>query len=112
MKSYSNPLCTGITEFQEDMLRIKYIKRLLFKFKKTGILKTRLILNHIIVFQNMFGVEACVRIMFFKIPKELHEPLKSFFLYLNYIPPRGIPEVDISSILIDQIVLDNLRKFK
>ena len=69
MKMYSNPLCTGIEEFQEDISRIKYIKRLLLKYKKTRVLKTRLILNHVIVMQNMFGAEACVRILFFKIPK-------------------------------------------
>lgn len=112
MKSYSNPLCTGIQEFQEDVIRIKYIKRLLYKFNKTGILKTRLILNHIIIMQNVFGVEATVRLLIFKIPKELHSSLKSFFVYLNYIPPLGIPELDFRDIKVDQIVLDSLGKFK
>lgn len=112
MKSYSNPFCTGIAEFQEDVLRIKYIKRLLFKFKKTGILKTRLILNHVIILQNVFGVEASVRILFYKVPPELHDSLKSFFEYLNYIPPNGIPEIDITKIQSDPVVLNSLREFK
>ena len=112
MKNYSNPLCTGIEEFQEDMLRIKYIKRLLFRFKKTGSLKTRLILNHVIVFQNMFGVEASIRIIFFKVPPELHPALKSFFEYLNYIPPHGIPEVNIHDIISDPIVMNKLKEIK
>ena len=111
MKKYSNPQCTGIDEFQEDISRIKYIKRLLLKFKKTGILKTRLILNHIIVMQNMFGVEACVRILFYKIPKELHCYLKSFFEYLNYIP-QNIPEINISIINSDAYILSHLRNIK
>lgn len=111
MKKYSNPQCTGIDEFQEDISRIKYIKRLLLKFKKTGILKTRLILNHIIVMQNMFGVEACVRILFYKIPKELHCYLKSFFEYLNYIP-QNIPEINISNINSDAYILSHLRNIK
>lgn len=112
MKNYSNPFCTGIEEFQEDMLRIKYIKRLLFRFKKTGSLKTRLILNHVIVFQNMFGVEASIRILFFKIPPELHPSLKSFFDYLKYIPPHGIPEVNIHEIISDPIVMNKLKEIK
>jgi hypothetical protein len=112
MQNYSNPFCTGIIEFQEDMLRIKYVKRLLFKFKKTGILKTRLILNHVIILQNMFGVEASVRILFFKLSPELHQSLKAFMVYLNYIPPNGIPEVNLNEIQVDEIVLDTLRKIK
>lgn len=111
MKMYSNPLCTGIEEFQEDISRIKYIKRLLLKFKKTGILKTRLILNHVIVMQNIFGAEACTRILFFKIPKDLHPFLKSFLEYLNYLP-HNIPEVNISSIQSDDYILNNLREIK
>jgi len=111
MKMYSNPMCTGIEEFQEDISRIKYIKRLLYKFKKTGILKTRLILNHIIIMQNMFGVEASVRILFFKTPKELHTFLKSFFEYLNYIP-KNIPEVNVENIKSDLYILEVLRKIK
>ena len=94
------------------MLRIKYIKRLLYKFRKTGILKTRLILNHVIILQNMFGVEASVRILFFKVPPELHPSLKSFFYYLNYIPPHNIPEINLDKIALDEIILSELRKIK
>jgi len=112
MKSYNNPFCSGIVEFQEDILRIKYIKRLLFKFKKTGTLKTQLILNHVIIMQNLFGVEASVRILFYKIPPELHDCLKSFFEYLNYIPPNGIPELDISVINSNPVILNSLKEFK
>jgi hypothetical protein len=111
MKMYSNPLCTGIDEFQEDILRIKYIKRLLLKYKKTRVLKTRLILNHVIVMQNMFGAEACVRILFFKIPKDLHCYLKSFFEYLNYLP-YSIPEVSIHNIKSDENILRLLKEIK
>lgn len=111
MKMYSNPLYTGIEEFQEDISRIKYVKRLLLKFKKTGILKTRLILNHIIVMQNIFGAEACVRILFFKTPKDLHPFLKSFFEYLQYLP-NNIPEVNLHQIKSDEFILNELRQIK
>ena len=111
MKMYNNPFCNGVEEFQEDMLRIKYIKRLLLKFKKTGNLKTTLILNHIIILQNMFGVEPCVRILFYKIPKDLHSYLKSFFDYLKYTPVK-IPDLAIEDIHPNSMVSLHLKKIK
>ena len=100
MKMYSNPLCTGIDEFKEDVCRVKYIKRLLIKYKKNGDLKERLVLNHLIILQNVFGAEACCRILFFKLGKDLHPQLKSFLNYLNYLP-KSIPEVNINLIQTD-----------
>jgi hypothetical protein len=111
MKMYSNPLCTGIEEFKEDILRIKYIKRLLLKYKKNHKLKDRLILNHIIILQNVFGAEACSRILFYKLSKELHSPLKTFLDYLQYLPPT-IPEVNLSEIELDQKILKVLSRIK
>lgn len=111
MKMYSNPLCTGIEEFKEDILRIKYIKRLLLKYKKNHKLKDRLILNHIIILQNVFGAEACSRILFYKLSKELHSPLKTFLNYLQYLPPT-IPEVNLSEIELDQKILKVLSRIK
>ncbi len=111
MKYYDNPACKGMEEFMEDLERIKYIKRLLNKFEKKDSLKERLILNHIIILNNVFGVEACVRILFFKLEPEYHSCLKSFLQYLQVLP-KSIPEIDLNSIpsdyRIDQ-VLRNLR---
>ncbi len=111
MKMYSNPLCTGMEEFKEDILRIKYIKRLLLKYKKNHSLKERLILNHIIILQNVFGAEACTRILFYKINKDLHSYLKSFLEYLEYLP-SNIPEVDLNAINSDHRILMILEKLK
>lgn len=111
MKMYSNPLCTGIEEFKEDILRVKYIKRLLLKYKKNNDLKERLILNHIIILQNVFGAEGCTRILFYKIPKELHSYLKAFLEYLQYLPFE-IPEVDLSTINSDHRILKLLQRIK
>jgi len=86
-----------IQDLYEDLTRIKYIKRLLIRYQKTGDLKERLLLNHIIILQNIFGAEVCVRILFYKIPKELHCMLKSFLDYLEYIP-ESIPETKIDEI--------------
>ena len=111
MKMYSNPLCTGIDEFKEDILRVKYIKRLLLKYKKNNDLKERLILNHIIILQNVFGAEGCTRILFYKIPKELHSYLKAFLEYLQYIPYE-IPEVDLNSINSDHRIIKLLQRIR
>ena len=84
-KHYENPQCEGMHEFREDLNRIKYIKRLLRKYVKSGILRERLILNHIIILQNVFGPVVCSRILFFKINKELHSQLKTFLIFLSNI---------------------------
>ena len=111
MKMYSNPNCTGIEEFKEDICRVKYIKRLLIKYKKYGDLKERLILNHIIILQNVFGVEGCVRILFYKLNKDLHSYLKAFLEYLNYLPYE-IPEADIHGIHSDHRIVKILQRLK
>lgn len=101
-----------IQDLYEDLTRIKYIKRLLIRFKKTGDLKERLLLNHIIILQNIFGAEVCSRILFYKIPKDLHSMLKSFLEYLQYIP-KEVPEVEINRILTDHRIdkiLKNLHE--
>jgi len=85
IQHYDNPQCEGDREFYDDMKRFKYIKRLLRKHKDTGILKERLLLNHIIVLNNLFGTEACVTLLLLKIQKEYWETLKSFLLFLNII---------------------------
>lgn len=85
MKAYDKPNCI-MSEFEEDLSRIKYIKRLIKRYKTTGELKERLILNHIIVLSNVFGVEPCVRMLFYKLDKEDYEVLKTFLLFLNYMP--------------------------
>ena len=85
IKHYDNPQCEGEKEFYDDMKRFKYIKRLLRKHKDTSVLKERLLLNHIIVLHNLFGSEACVTLLLFKIQREYWSTLKSFLLFLNII---------------------------
>ena len=105
IKHYDNPQCEGEKEFHDDMKRFKYVKRLLRKYKDYNILKERLLLNHIIVLNNLFGPEACVTLLLFKIQREHWETLKSFLLFLNIIR-----EDEISDIKENQEVLDILRK--
>ena len=81
MKYYENPTCVGMDEFYEDLNRIKYVKRLFRKYEKSGILRERLILNHLIILGNVFGPIVTSRIMFYKTEPELHSYLKSFLVY-------------------------------
>ena len=93
IKHYDNPQCEGEKEFYDDMKRFKYIKRLLRKYKETSILKERLILNHIIILRNLFGPEACVTLLLYKIQQEYLSTLKSFLLYLNMIREDELSEI-------------------
>jgi hypothetical protein len=74
------------SEFEEDINRIKYVKRLLRKYRQTGEFKERLILNHVIILANVFGVEAATNMLFFKIDEEDYPILKTILIYLNYLP--------------------------
>ncbi len=105
VKHYDNPQCEGEKEFYDDMKRFKYVKRLLRKYKDTKILKERLLLNHIIILRNLFGPEACVTLLLFKIPQEYWSTLKSFLLYLNMIR-----EDELFDIRHNEHVLITLRK--
>jgi len=93
IKHYDNPHCENEKEFYDDMKRFKYIKRLLRKYKETSILKERLILNHIIILRNLFGPEACVTLLLYKIQQEYLNTLKSFLLYLNMIREDELSEI-------------------
>lgn len=107
-KNYDNPQCKSMDEFYEDLNRIKYIKRLLKKYRKTGILRERLLLNHIIILQNIFGPICCCRILFHKIEEELHSDLKTFLVFLNYLPDE-LPEIEVDNIPLDNKIITTLR---
>jgi len=110
MKVYENPQCKSVQEFHEDMNRIKYLKRLFKKYKSTGVLRERLILNHIIILYNVFGIQAATRILFARLDKELHPILKTFLVFLHMFPDN-IPETDLVSIPLDKRITDRLRNF-
>lgn len=73
-------------EFFNDLKRFKYIKRLIQKYTITGELRERLILNHIILVYNVFETDACTKMLFFKINQKEYPTLKTFLIYLNYMP--------------------------
>jgi len=112
-KCYTSPNCL-MSEFEGDLKRTKYLKRLLRRYKVTKNLKERLILNHIIMLNNVFGVEATARILFFRIDEKDYDVLKTFLLYLNILPEmvHGIRGKNIRTdvIPVDMNVADILRK--
>jgi hypothetical protein len=76
------------SEFEDDLKRLKYVKRLLRKYKQTDEFKERLVLNHVIILANVFGVEATTNMLFFKVDQEDYPLLKTILIYLNYMPVR------------------------
>ena len=108
MKNYENPTCTGMDEFHEDLNRVKYIKRLLRKYDRSQVLRERLILNHLIILGNVFGPTVSSRILFFKTEHELHSYLKTFLVYLNYLPDN-LEDLDLDSIPLNQSIIKHLR---
>ncbi len=115
MKEYNNQQCTNIDEFYDDLKKIKYIKRLINRFLESGKLKEILILNHLIVFYNVFDNKAATRLLFFKIEEKYWSVLKTFLIYLSMMPEtvKGIRGKDIisSDIQLNQEVIDKLRDF-
>ena len=95
IRHYNNPHCEGEKEFEDDLKRFKYIKRLLRKYYDTGILKERLLLNHIIVLNNVFGTDACATLLLHKIQPEFWPALKTFLLFLNIIREDELSNIDI-----------------
>jgi len=94
IKHYDNPHCMGEKEFEDDLKRFKYIKRLLRKYYDTGILKERLLLNHIIVLNNVFGADACATLLLFKIQDQYWPAMKAFLLFLNILREDELEHIE------------------
>jgi hypothetical protein len=104
-QNYNNPECIDIEEFKEDLSRFKYLKRLLRRYELTEDLQLRLILNHIIVIYNVFGIEAANKMVWYKIEPEHWTYIKPFLVFLNYLPVDEKVEVPL-----DPLIVDLLRK--
>ena len=110
MHHYDNPQCHSIEEFEEDLKKFLYLKKLLSRYKRDGELRERLILNHIIVLYNVFG-EATTNMLFYKIDKEYWDTLITFLVYLERMPESIIEHsIKLSDIPLDETVISTLRK--
>jgi hypothetical protein len=110
MHHYDNTQCYSLEEFEEDLKKILYLKKLLSRYKNNGELRERLILNHIIVLYNIFG-DAATRMLFYKVEESCWDVLITFLVYLDRMP-ETIPEYGIilSEIKLDETVIATLRK--
>ena len=106
IKFYDNPQALTMEDFETDLKRIRYIKRLFKKYKSTGELKTHLILNHLTVLFNVFN-DAAVPLLFYNLDSELWSSLKSFLIFLNRLPEY--PKTQIHDLEIDNECLLQLQ---
>ena len=106
IKFYDNPQAVTKDDFESDLKRIRYVKRLLKRYKNSGELKVHLILNHLIVLFNVFN-DATVPLLFYNLEEDLWPSIKSFLLFLNRIPEY--PKTLIDDIEIDQNCLSQLK---
>lgn len=103
-KHYDNPHFFDTVEFYEDLSRFKYLKKLFGRYEETGDLNERLVLNHLIVIYNVFGVEAATKLLFLKMDN-YGSYLKPFLLLLNFLPDV-IYNVEGRNIITSEIVMD------
>ena len=106
VRHYYNPVCADPDEFYEDLNRFKYLKRLLTRNKETGKPSVKLILNHLVVIFNVFGIDAGLKMVHYKIKKNNDwQVIKPFLLYLKVIDNTKYLGVDM-----DKLIIEELRK--
>jgi hypothetical protein len=107
IKHYDNPQSVTVDDFMEDMKKFKYLKRLLKRYLKTGVLRVNLILNHLIILFNVFG-EGTIPLLMYKLGEEYYSIIKTFLVYINRIDPQNNTGI-FGNINIDNDVLDLLN---
>lgn len=103
--NYKNPNCTDAEEFYDDLNRFKYVKRLLGRYYNEDDLQERLILNHLVILANVFGIRPSVKMLWYKVNREHWPVIKPMLLYLNYITEKEKMDVPL-----DPLVVERLRK--
>ena len=99
---YDDPQCSSIEEFEEDLRRFRYLKRLLYRYHEYGEIRERLMVNHIICIFNVFGFDPAVRMLKFKIKEPNYwSSIKTILLYLNYIDEGWEVETPIDDKLVN-----------
>lgn len=107
IKFYDNPQAVTRDDFEDDLKRIKYIKRLLKRYRNTGVLKTHLILNHLIVLFNVFD-EAAVPLLLYNLESDLWPAIKSFLVFLNRLPEY--PKTTLHAVIEDEVCTVKLQE--
>lgn len=111
VKHYNNPQCMGMAEFADDLKRFKYIKRLLKRYERTGTISENLVLNHLILLHNVFSDEL-IPMLFFKFEERYWPQLKTFLVFLNYLPDDYLVQSELhgTDIPLDSNIINKLRK--
>jgi len=110
MHHYDNPQCHSVVEFEEDMKRFLYLKKLFTRYLQNGELRERLILNHIIVLYNIFG-DAATTMLFYKLEEKYWRSLVTFLVYLDRMPEEiSQYGISLSEVELDETVIKALRK--
>ena len=103
-KHYDDPQCEDIEDFNEDLRRFRYLKRLLHRYHENGEMRERLMLNHLITLFNVFGFEPCMRMLKFKIKEDSYWPsVKTMLLYLGYIEDTWNPDINLDMELYNRL---------
>lgn len=115
IKAYDKPNAIQ-SELWEDLKHLSYVRRLFRRYHQYEELRERLILNHIVILYNIFGVPAATRLLFYYVRPEDYAILKTFLVFLSYMPERveGINSAEIisSNLQVDTVIVDALRKIK
>ena len=104
-KNYYSPRCIDAEEFYDDLNRFKYIKRLVNRYDRGGDLRVNLVLNHMTVIMNVFGYEAGLKMLEYKVGLREWSVIKPFLVYL-----KAIKEDQYTDVSMDDYVVNQLRK--
>lgn len=94
-RNYYNPAAFTLDEFNDDLQRFKYVKRLLNRYTITGLIQVQLVMNHIIVLCNVFGVAAATEMLLFKCDKQHHQAILTFLRFLGYVDENSFTNIPI-----------------
>lgn len=115
IKAYDKPNCI-MSEFEEDIKRFDYLKRLIYRYKEYNDLQERLMINHIIILSNVFGPDCVVRMLFYRLDETSYPIIKTILVFLNIMPNviRGVKGKHIysSDIPLDNNLVQILRNVK
>lgn len=104
LKNYDDPQCEDIEDFHEDLRRFRYLKRLLHRYHESGEMRERLMLNHLITIFNVFGFDASMKMLEFKLKDEKYWiSVKTMLLYLGYINESWSPEMPLDDALVQRL---------
>jgi hypothetical protein len=84
MHYYDNVQCNTIEEFENDLYRIMCIKKIIDRYNASGKINLRLVLNHVIILHNAFGV-LTVELLRYKLEQQHLPIIKPILVFLGYM---------------------------